>query len=276
MPTNRSPRLSGRGHSIPVKMAICITRKEKFISCAAPGIAALIGAKTGWFPRGMSSDFSNRNGNTNAHLTAHDALSDEQLMHEVQGGDGDAFTVLFDRYNRLVLTVALRIVHDVGEAQEVTQNVFFEFYRAARRFDPARGTLKVWLLQFAYHRSINRRNYLLLRQFYNQPDLEDAMTWEAKAKTTPSMPAQELKQIMEEALANLREPQRRTVQKVIFEGLTLRETAEQSGEAYSTVRNHYYRGLDHLRACLVPKPVAVPSEGILDLGLGREVSRGKA
>jgi len=224
----------------------------------------------------MSGDFSNRNGNANGHPTAHDALSDEQLMHEVQGGDGDAFTVLFDRYNRLVLTVALRIVHDVGEAQEITQNVFFEFYRAARRFDPARGKLKVWLLQFAYHRSINRRNYLLLRQFYNQPDLEDAMTWESKAKTTPSMPAQELKQILDEALGNLREPQRRTVQKIIFEGLTLREAAEQSGETYSTVRNNYYRGLDHLRACLAPKPVAVPSEGILGLGLGGEVSRGKA
>jgi len=224
----------------------------------------------------MSADFSNRNGNGNSHPTAHEALSDEQLMREVQGGDGDAFTVLFDRYNRLVLTVALRIVHDVGEAQEVTQNVFFEFYRAARRFDPARGKLKVWLLQFAYHRSINRRNYLLLRQFYNQPDLEQATSWESKAKTSPSMPAQELKQILDEALANLREPQRRTVQKVVFEGLTLREAAEQSGEAYSTVRNHYYRGLDHLRACLVPKPVPETSEGILGLGLGGEVSRGKA
>jgi RNA polymerase sigma-70 factor (ECF subfamily) len=89
----------------------------------------------------------------------------EQLIIEVQRGDGDAFAVLFDRYNDLVLTVALRIVHDAGEAQEVTQNVFFEFYRSARRFDPARGRLKVRLLQFTYHTSINRRNYLLLRQF---------------------------------------------------------------------------------------------------------------
>jgi len=122
----------------------------------------------------MFDDFPDKNGSSNARPDTLDALSDEQLMLEVQGGDGDAFTVLFDRYNRLVLTVALRIVHDASEAQEVTQNVFFEFYRAARRFDPARGTLKVWLLQFAYHRSINRRNYLLLRQFYNRPDLDSS------------------------------------------------------------------------------------------------------
>jgi len=221
----------------------------------------------------MSDDFQNRNGNSNPHETARDARSDEQLMLEVQRGDGDAFTVLFDRYNRLVLTVALRIVHDVGEAQEVTQNVFFEFYRAARRFDPARGTLKVWLLQFAYHRSISRRNYLLLRQFYNRPDLEEAMVWEASAKTTPRIPAQELKQIVEQALATLPEQQGRTVEKVIFEGLTLREVAEHTGKSYHTVRNNYYRGLDQLRACLLPSQVHVRGEARLGLG---EVSRGKA
>src|SRR6266850_2310606 len=198
----------------------------------------------------MSGVSPNRNGNSNAPDTAHVSLSDEQLMLEVQGGDGDAFAVLFDRYNRLVLTVALRIVHDVGEAQEVTQSVFFEFYRLAGRFDPARGTLKVWLLQFAYHRSINRRNYLLLRQFYNRPDLDEAMVWEASARTTPRMPVQEIKQLVAEALGTLNEPQRQTIQRVIFEGLTLREVAEHTGESYSAVRNHYYRGLDHLRACL--------------------------
>jgi RNA polymerase sigma-70 factor (ECF subfamily) len=216
---------------------------------------------------------SKRNENSNRHEEPLASPSDEQLMLDVQRGDGDAFTVLFDRYSRLVLTVALRIVHDVGEAQEVTQNVFFEFYRAARRFDPARGTLKVWLLQFAYHRSINRRNYLLLRQFYNRPDLDEAMTWEAVAKTTPRIPAQELKQVLEQALRTLPEQQKRTIENVIFEGLTLRDFAEQTGQTYSAVRNHYYRGIDRLRACLAPKPLDVTNEGLLCLG---EVSRGKA
>ena len=225
------------------------------------------------FPKSMSQDFPNRNGNSDARDAAHDALPDEQLMLEVQRGDGDAFAVLFDRYNRLVLTIALRIVHDAGEAQEVTQNVFFEFYRSARRFDPARGTLKVWLLQFAYHRSINRRNYLLLRQFYNRPDLEEAMVWEASAKTAPRMAVQEIKQLVEEALGTLNEPQRQTIQRVIFEGLTLREVAEHTGESYSAVRNHYYRGLDNLRACLTPQSVTLRAGRALPFG---EVSRGKA
>ncbi len=225
------------------------------------------------FSKTMSQNLPNQNGNSDARDTAHDALSDEQLMLEVQRGDGDAFAVLFDRYNRLVLTVALRIVHDAGEAQEVTQNVFFEFYRSARRFDPARGTLKVWLLQFAYHRSISRRNYLVLRQFYNRPDLDEVVEWEANSHSSPRMPVPELKQLVEELLGTLNECQRRTIQKVIFEGLTLREVAEQTGESYSSVRNHYYRGLHHLRACFAAQPERVRSEGVLGLG---EVSRGSA
>jgi len=99
------------------------------------------------------------------------------------------------------------------------------------------------------------------------------MVWEASAKTTPRMPVQEVKQLVEEALGTLNEPQRQTIQRVIFEGLTLREVAEHTGESYSAVRNHYYRGLDHLRACLTPRSVPVRAESVLPIG---EVSRGKA
>lgn len=200
-------------------------------------------------------------------------LSEEELMSRVQRGDGDAFAVIFDRYNRLVLTVALKIVRDAAEAQEVTQNVFLEFYRSARRFDPARGTLKVWLLQFAYHRSINRRNYLLLRQFYNHSGLEEAEAWETSSPSTPHMSAQELKRLIAQALATLNAAQRRAIERVMFEGLTLREVAEETGESYSAVRNHYYRGLDRLRSCLSPSPSAARSDNLFLIG---EVSRGKA
>jgi|SRR5579862_6939592 len=218
-------------------------------------------------------DPSNRNGNRAPEPEAQVQPSDEELMCQVQQGDGDAFAALFDRHHRLVLTIALRILHDAGEAQEVTQNIFFEVYRSAGRFDVRRGTLKVWLLQFAYHRSISRRNYLVLRQFYNRPDLEEVVEWEANSHRVPRMPVPELKQLVEELLGTLNECQRRTIQKVIFEGLTLREVAEQNGESYSSVRNHYYRGLHHLRVCLTAQPERVPSEGVLGLG---EVSRGSA
>jgi RNA polymerase sigma-70 factor, ECF subfamily len=198
-------------------------------------------------------------------------LSDAELMTRIQGGDGDAFAFFFDRYRRLVLTVALRILQDSSEAQEVSQNVFLEIYRSARRFDPAKGTLKVWLLQFAYHRSISRRNYLLLRQFYNRPDLDEAA--EASVNLAPRMPVPEMKRLVEQALGSLNESQRRVIQKVIFEGFGLREVAEQLGQSYGAVRNHYYRGLDRLRDCLAPLPGESREERATRFG---EVRRGEA
>src|SRR5262249_22444724 len=131
--------------------------------------------------------------------------------------------------------------------------------------------------------SINRRNYLVLRQFYNRPDLDEVMEWEASSHSTPRIPVPELKQLVEELLGTLNDVQRRTIQRVIFEGLTLREVAEQTGESYSAVRNHYYRGLHQLRERLTTRSperaersrVERVVEGNVLGGLG-EVSRGRA
>jgi RNA polymerase sigma-70 factor (ECF subfamily) len=66
-------------------------------------------------------------------------LSDEQLMARLQQGRSDALAVLFDRYQKLVLSIALRIVRDPGEAEDVTQTVFLDVYRAVAQFDPGKG-----------------------------------------------------------------------------------------------------------------------------------------
>jgi len=182
---------------------------------------------------------------------------DEKLVEEIGGGNADAFAVIFKRYHRLVHVTALNIVRDAGEAEDLTQTVFLEIYRHLRQFDPARGTLKVWLLQFAYSRSMHRRNYLFVRQFHKQVELGEA---DARASHwSPSrLQPQEATHLTGEALAVLPEPQRRTIEMFFFEGLTLREIAQKRNENYPNVRNHYYRGLERLRSYLQssPQPVA--------------------
>ncbi len=181
---------------------------------------------------------------------------DEKLVEEIHDGNADAFAVIFKRYHRLVHITALNIVRDAGEAEDMTQTVFLEIYRHLRQFDPARGTLKVWLLQFAYSRSMHRRNYLFVRQFHKQVELGEA---DARASHwSPSrLQPQEAIRLTGEALAVLPEPQRRTIEMFFFEGLTLREIAERRNENYPNVRNHYYRGLECLRSYLQsgPQPV---------------------
>ena len=123
------------------------------------------------------------------------ALSDEAAMLAVQKGEGDGLALLFDRYNRLVLSIALRILRDRGEAEDVTQNIFLEIFKAAGQFDPAKGTFLVWLMQYVYHRSISRKNYLLVRQFYANAAFDDLTEVEQGAMEFYTAPVQECSQI---------------------------------------------------------------------------------
>src|SRR5271154_2293241 len=89
----------------------------------------------------------------------------------LQEGQNDGLAVLFDRYQKLVLSIALKIVRDPGEAEDVTQTVFLDIYRAVAQFDPSKGNTKVWLMQYAYHRAISRRQHLQGREFYKSIEL---------------------------------------------------------------------------------------------------------
>src|SRR5690242_6274584 len=95
-------------------------------------------------------------------------LTDEDVIQRMREGDPDALPVLFDRFYRFVLKVALTILRDPCEAEDLMQDVFLEIFKRAAQFDPARGSAKTWILQYAYHRSLSRRQYLALRGYYGR------------------------------------------------------------------------------------------------------------
>src|SRR5215469_9643000 len=138
--------------------------------------------------------------------------SDEQLMGELQAGNSDAFAVVFHRYHRLVLVTALRTLQDAGEAEDLTQTIFLEIYRTAARFDPSRGTLKMWVLQFAYNKSVSRRNYLSVRQFYNHTRLEQMADADSVWNLLQRPASQESALLIREVLATLNDRQRQTIE----------------------------------------------------------------
>jgi RNA polymerase sigma-70 factor, ECF subfamily len=176
-------------------------------------------------------------------------LDDGELMAQLKAGCNDALAVLFDRYHRLVLSIALKIVRDPGEAEDVMQCVFLEIFRSVAQFDPAKGTTKVWILQYAYHRAINRRQHLNARSFYNQSDLETVENrLPETASTLGRFTPHELKHLLQQGLATLNAPQKRVVELASFNGLSMKEIADKMGDSLSNVRHHYYRGLEKLRS----------------------------
>jgi RNA polymerase sigma-70 factor, ECF subfamily len=175
-------------------------------------------------------------------------LSDEELMQHVAAGGQGALTVLFDRYHRLVFDVALRIVRDPGEAEEVVQTVFLDIYRAVANFDPRKGIPKVWILQYAYHRSLHRKRHLVSNHFYRWEELEAAVDIGVSRSFGGELP--EVARLAEQMLGQLKPRQRAVLEMTYYEGLTAEEIAQRLGQTPHVVRHDLHRGLGALRAAL--------------------------
>jgi len=168
----------------------------------------------------------------------------------LQEEQSDALAVLFDRYQKLVLSIALKIVRDPGEAEDVTQIVFLDVYRAVGQFDPRKGNTRVWLMQFAYHRAINRRQHLQAREFYKSKELEELEFRPVEAHATLGLSSPETRALVRQSMDALSDTQKSVIEMACYEGLSMREIAERTGESFANVRHHYYRGLRKLRSLI--------------------------
>jgi len=179
-------------------------------------------------------------------------LADPDLIAHLKAEHHDALAVLFDRYHRLILSVALKILRDPAEAEDVMQSVFLEIYRVAGQFEASRGSAKVWLLQYAYHRSMNRREYLKVRGFYARHQQERRPSNSAGNQARDTAPRlltfPEVRCMVREAMESLNDSQQNVLHMAYFEDMPLKDSALSTGESLGNVRHHYYRALRRLRS----------------------------
>jgi RNA polymerase sigma-70 factor, ECF subfamily len=176
-------------------------------------------------------------------------MTDEELMELVKLGNHDAFANLFDRYYRLVLSIALRILRDQAEAEDLMQDVFFDFFKDAESFDQSKGRFKYWLFSRAYRRSYNRLEYLSVRRFYaptESIELEQLAGGDSESGWN-DLNRQECRRVIEQGLATLSDRQRAIIEMACFQGKSMSEIAATVNESVANVRNHYYRGLKKLK-----------------------------
>jgi RNA polymerase sigma-70 factor, ECF subfamily len=174
--------------------------------------------------------------------------SDEEAMARLQANDTNALEILFDRYSRLVLSVARGVLRDPGEAEDVVQEAFLYLYKKSALFDGSKGSVKNWIAQIALHRALDRKSHLARRGFYAGTDaesLDDTMLGETDLDREVGAKLDRVQ--LEKAFEQLPEAQRLTLELFYFEGLELREISEKLGEPIGNTRHHFYRGLERLR-----------------------------
>jgi len=174
--------------------------------------------------------------------------TDEELMAGMQAKDAKALDLLFGRYSRLVFGIALRILHDHGEAEEAVQESFLCLYQKAALYDPAKGTAKGWVVQIAFSRARDRKAHLVRRGFYAGTDIESLDdTLVGQDDTEHAVGVKLDFSHLQSAFEELTQMQRRTLELFYFEGMDLREIGERLQEPFGNVRHHFYRGLERLR-----------------------------
>jgi len=176
--------------------------------------------------------------------------SDESLLNQICTGDHEALAALFERYARLTRSVAVRILRDTAEAEDLVQDLFLYIQRKCGIFDSSKSTARSWIVQMAYHRALDRRRYLKSREFYAQPYfVADGAQVVGKPTTENDYSAEVVfgRNGLDKVVNALSADQRETLRLHFFEGYTLLEVSEKLGQPLGNVRHHYYRALDKLR-----------------------------
>jgi RNA polymerase sigma-70 factor, ECF subfamily len=177
-------------------------------------------------------------------------ISDEILIEKMCIGEVESLAILFERYARLTRSVAVRILKDAAEAEDLVQDLFLFIQRKCGIFDRSKSTARSWIVQMAYHRALDRRRYLKSREFYAQPFFQSNGTQVVGKPTTESDYSAEAvfgRNGLEKIVSALSVDQRETLRLHFFEGYTLAEVGEKLGQPLGNVRHHYYRALDRLR-----------------------------
>jgi RNA polymerase sigma-70 factor, ECF subfamily len=170
-------------------------------------------------------------------------VSDWSLLERVVRRDESALVALYDRYSGLVYAESIRILRDAGAAEEVLQDLFFQIWRTAAKFDPQRGSLPGWLLVAARNRCISR-----LRRRDSRENDELTETSVVLPCTLESTAAQnELLGRVKSALTSLPNGQREAIELAYFEGMSHSEIAGRTGAPLGTVKTWIRTAVDALK-----------------------------
>jgi len=177
--------------------------------------------------------------------------SDEMVLAAVARGDHDALGLLYDRYHRLALAVAYRVLNDHGTAEDVVHDAFLTVWRRGGSFNAARGNARTWLLTVVRNAAIDRRRGRHARALQDTPldDVEFLLATEREEIFTTVMAGVEAARV-HEALAMLPSEQREAIELAYFRGLTQHEIASQTGAALGTVKGRMRLGLQKMRGSL--------------------------
>ena len=171
------------------------------------------------------------------------------VVHALQSGDDRALGEIYDRHSLMVYRLALKILGNSNDAEDLTQEVFVTFWQGAHKYEPTRGALSTFLSVVTRTRALNK-----LRQNKSRQNLVEQYGQNVSA----SVPAtgldtaylEQLTDRMGDALAKIPSEQRQTLELAYYGGLSQSKIADQLDIPLGTVKTRSRQGLLKLKTLL--------------------------
>ena len=177
---------------------------------------------------------------------------DVELLNAVAVRDEAAEAALgqlYDRYRLILFGVLIRILNNREEAEDVLQEVFMQVWRRAADFDATRGRPFTWLVTLARSRGIDRLRSLASRERVATMASADEASDEVSDAASDAIRSEQ-RGVVNSALSQLPEEQKRPLMLAYFDGLTQSEIATQLGSPLGTVKTRMRSGMMKLRELL--------------------------
>lgn len=185
---------------------------------------------------------------------------DGQAIAQIRNGDAAGLERLYDQHSTAIYSLALRIVRDVAEAEDVTQEVFAQIWTRARSYDAGRGSVAAWMMVIARSRALDRLRRRRTGLQAGQPDHvvndipDPRPSVEVQAATDEQARAARL------ALAALPDVERTALELAYYEGLTQAEIAERTTAPLGTVKTRIRTALRRVREAMTTRESSIGRE----------------
>lgn len=176
---------------------------------------------------------------------------DVKLLKAIAARDEAALAQLYDRYRVILFGLLMRILSNREEAEDVLQEVFLQVWRKAEDFDENRGRPFTWLVTLARSRGIDRLRTLAARDRVVEAGAKEVV--EAISDAATDAFKSEQRGLVNKALAQLPDEQKRPLMLAYFDGLTQSEIATRLDAPLGTVKTRMRTGMMNLREQLAGK-----------------------
>ncbi len=184
-------------------------------------------------------------------------LEDEALIQAIAKGQSAALGILYDRYGRLVFSLAYQVLNDDAVAEEITQEVFLQIWTKAGTFQSELGKVSTWLTSITRHRAIDtlRRRHVRPeghRVEWDSLEENEEPQWADPLNVAAQVESNIQSLAIRQAIAQLPKDQQQALALAFFHGLSHQEIANTTGNPLGTVKTRIRLGMQKLRQILEP------------------------